>query len=571
MFKKKIGLTVLSLSTVLLLSACGDDISKINALSMEEITNKRVSEMTQSEKEGAIYKAVADRITVDKAKLLKVQESDFKKIQSLISKINKDLSKGTDEYLKQEYVNYLLNNFTQTPYKWKQSEIVPVGYDASSKLYFVDVTYKTKDIMKMVVPKTKVPNGNPEGDALKKKRYEDYVMYLTALNNNAENAGQLLKDFKKVWGDPDKIRQEQQGESLMVRTNKIAKNDKDIGNLTYSGVIKNPNFTSGGTMTVRYVLKYKYNLGEETDLDIHSLYIKNYELDNKEAILEKFKSDNEGLVGTEVLKPFIDKLILSYNKATEESNDIGLFQLFKDYADVDKYYNDIYLYSYMNTSGYKFEVLNRQGTTVNVLVSAVEHKRSKGANTSMPTYDTDYIMTLKLDADDKIKVDSINTLSSKLVGEPISVIKDVSGVSDLIQYSGDSFTKTNKAEVEKVVKKFSKVVFNGDTNTKDFASLIDTGISDTNISKMTKQITSLQDNKRGATYIVSWNTKTNIFVSLTLREVFETGTDGFLDTEATIDLINRDGVWKVSNYTRTLNIKTSDSQINEKNAIAVNE
>lgn len=571
MFKKKIGLTVLSLSTVLLLSACGDDISKINALSMEEITNKRVSEMTQSEKEGAIYKAVADRITVDKAKLLKVQESDFTKIKNLISKINKDLSKGTDEYLKQEYVNYLLNNFTQTPYKWKQSEIVPVGYDASSKLYFVDVTYKTKDTMKMVVPKTKVPNGNPEGDALKKKRYEDYVMYLTALNNNAENSGQLLKDFKKVWGDPDKIRQEQQGESLMVRTNKIAKNDKDIGNLTYSGVIKNPNFTSGGTMTVRYVLKYKYNLGEETDLDIHSLYIKNYELDNKEAILEKFKSDNEGLVGTEVLKPFIDKLILSYNKATEESNDVGLFQLFKDYADVDKYYNDLYLYSYMNTSGYKFEVLNRQGTTVNVLVSAVEHKRSKGANTSMPTYDTEYIMTLKLDADDKIKVDSINTLSSKLVGEPISVIKDVSGVSDLIQYSGDSFTKTNKAEVEKVVKKFSKVVFNGDTNTKDFASLIDTGISDTNISKITKQITSLQDNKRGATYIVSWNTKTNIFVSLTLREVFETGTEGFLDTEATIDLINRDGVWKVSNYTRTLNIKTNDSQINEKNAIAVNE
>lgn len=571
MFKKKIGLTVLSLSTVLLLSACGDDISKINALSMEEITNKRVSEMTQSEKEGAIYKAVADRITVDKAKLLKVQESDFTKIKNLISKINKDLSKGTDEYLKQEYVNYLLNNFTQTPYKWKQSEIVPVGYDASSKLYFVDVTYKTKDTMKMVVPKTKVPNGNPEGDALKKKRYEDYVMYLTALNNNAENSGQLLKDFKKVWGDPDKIRQEQQGESLMVRTNKIAKNDKDIGNLTYSGVIKNPNFTSGGTMTVRYVLKYKYNLGEETDLDIHSLYIKNYDLDNKEAILEKFKSDNEGLVGTEVLKPFIDKLILSYNKATEESNDIGLFQLFKDYADVDKYYNDLYLYSYMNTSGYKFEVLNRQGTTVNVLVSAVEHKRSKGANTSMPTYDTEYIMTLKLDADDKIKVDSINTLSSKLVGEPISVIKDVSGVSDLIQYSGDSFTKTNKAEVEKVVKKFSKVVFNGDTNTKDFASLIDTGISDTNISKITKQITSLQDNKRGATYIVSWNTKTNIFVSLTLREVFETGTEGFLDTEATIDLINRDGVWKVSNYTRTLNIKTNDSQINEKNAIAVNE
>lgn len=571
MFKKKIGLTVLSLSTVLLLSACGDDISKINALSMEEITNKRVSEMTQSEKEGAIYKAVADRITVDKAKLLKVQESDFTKIKNLISKINKDLSKGTDEYLKQEYVNYLLNNFTQTPYKWKQSEIVPVGYDASSKLYFVDVTYKTKDTMKMVVPKTKVPNGNPEGDALKKKRYEDYVMYLTALNNNAENSGQLLKDFKKVWGDPDKIRQEQQGESLMVRTNKIAKNDKDIGNLTYSGVIKNPNFTSGGTMTVRYVLKYKYNLGEETDLDIHSLYIKNYELDNKEAILEKFKSDNEGLVGTEVLKPFIDKLILSYNKATEESNDIGLFQLFKDYADVDKYYNDLYLYSYMNTSGYKFEVLNRQGTTVNVLVSAVEHKRSKGANTSMPTYDTEYIMTLKLDADDKIKVDSINTLSSKLVGEPISVIKDVSGVSDLIQYSGDSFTKTNKSEVEKVVKKFSKVVFNGNTNTKDFASLIDTGISDTNISKITKQITSLQDNKRGATYIVSWNTKTNIFVSLTLREVFETGTEGFLDTEATIDLINRDGVWKVSNYTRTLNIKTNDSQINEKNAIAVNE
>lgn len=567
----KVKFISVAILSAIMLSACGDDVSKIDAMTMEEVTNKRITEMTQEEKEGAIYKAVADRITVDNTKLMKVDDSDFKSIKSLITKVNKDLAKGTSDTLKEDYVNYLLTQFTQTPYKWKQKDVKVVGYDPSTKLYFVDVDYETINTMKKVVPKTKIANGDPDGDALKKKRYEDYTTYLSTRDSGRTDSNNILKAFKKVWGDPSTIRNEQQGYSLAYRTNKEAKNDKDIGNLTYSGVIKNPNFTTGADMTVRYVMKYKYNLGEETDLDVNSLYIKNYELKGKDALVDKFKESEDNLTGVEVLKPFIDKLILSYNKAVEESNDTGLFQLYKDYADFDKYYSDINKYQYINTGGYKFQVLGRQGTTVNVKVDSVEHKRSKGANTSMPTYDTQYIMTLKLDSDDQIKIDSINTISSKLVGEPISVIKDVSGVSDLIQYSGDSFTDTNKKEIEKVIKKFSKVVFEGNTSTKEFSDLIDTGISDLNISKMTKQINTLQNNNRKATYIVSWDTKTNIYASVTIREVFETKDEGFLDTEATIDLVNRDGDWKVANYTRTLSVKTQESLISEKNALVVNE
>lgn len=562
---------LLPLTGVLLLSACGSSISSIKPLSMEEVTNKRMAEMSQEEKEGLIYKAVSDRVMVDSKNLMKIPQSDLNAISNVFTTINSSLQSGHPKILKEDYANYLLLEFARTPYQWKQTKIDAVGFDPSARLYFVDVTYETTDKMKNVVPKSKIPNGSPDGEALKQKRYQDYTNYLTAKTSAAPNAGSLLRDFKKAWGNPNTIRDEQQGYSLIQRTAQASGSSSDLGRLTYSGLVKNSMFNTGAKMTVRYVLKYKYNLGEETDLDVASLYVKNYDLNDAKGIETQLAQGRDKKTGTEVLKPFIDKLLISYHKAVEESNDLGLYSLFTDYGDVDKYYRDISDYTYNNAEGYKFDVLSRQGTTVYVKVDRINHIRAKGANMSMPTYDESWIYTLKLDSDDTIRLDSVNLVKSTLVGEPLSIIKDVSGVSDMIQYSGESFTKENKAKIIDAIKKFSKVVYTGKTDTKEFSEAVDVGISDNNLEKMTKQISSLQDNNKKTTYIVSWNTKTNVYASLTIREIFETNDQGNLDTEATIDLVNRDGVWKVSNYTRTMSIKTNSPTVDEKNSIAVDK
>ncbi|MNV43457.1 hypothetical protein D3C71_1351700 [compost metagenome] len=190
---------------------------------------------------------------------------------------------------------------------------------------------------------------------------------------------------------------------------------------------------------------------------------------------------------------------------------------------------------------------------------------------SLPTYDERLLYTLVLDNDDKIRIKSVTLLDSTLVGEPISVIKNVSGISDLIQYSGESFTDTNKAKVEEAIKSFNEVVFQAKIGTDAFSNTVDLGVSQSVVQKMSDVITAIPNATRKVNYIVSWNTKTNVYVSLTIREVFET-TEGNYDTESVIDLVNRGGVWKVVNYTRVLNVKTQNSaSASLKNALSENK
>ena len=160
-------------------------------------------------------------------------------------------------------------------------------------------------------------------------------------------------------------------------------------------------------------------------------------------------------------------------------------------------------------------------------------------------------------------------LNSELIGEPLSVIKNVTGISEQIQYSDVAFSDANKVKVEELLKKFSSVVTNSDYSSDKFLECVDLGISQNTLNRMADTIKAITPSKKSM-YIVSWNTKTNVYCSVTVREVFECANGNF-DTEAVIDMGNRNGEWNVVNYTRTVNIKTNNSVVDYSNAFCVDE
>lgn len=566
MSKKIICLLLLGVS--LTLTGCNTAISvaRTEPLSLEEVAGNRMAKMTADQKEGAIYKFISDRIIVDPANLMSIGSKDLSNINSLFSDVNQKL-KGVDkECLSDEYANYLLMEFAKTPYEWQQTKVTPVGFDPAARLYFVDVTYNTTNTYKTAIPDSKIPNGATYEDTFKKKRYDDYVNYLNAkVRNDNKRINELRDKFVQTWGDVQTIREEQQGVSLLTRTKQKNQESGGLGKLTYSGLVADSKLSVNASMTVRYVLQYKYNLGQETDLTVNALYVKDYKLGNPDNILASYDSSN--LEGIEVLKPFVDKVILSYNKAVEESSNNALYSLYANYGSIDKYYDDIYKYAYTSIGNYTYKILEKKGTNLVVQVDRVNQIRAKGANMSLPTYDETIIMNMVLTNDDSIQIKSVYPIKSELVGEPLSVIKNVTGISDLIQYSGVSFTESNKAKVEDVLKKFSKVVFSGTVDSAEFAEVTDVGISEMTLQKMVDTITTMNANKK-ATYIISWDTKTNVYVSLRIREVFQTS-GGNYDTEAIVDFVQRSGEWKVVNYTRTLNIKTSGGSVDSDSAFCI--
>ncbi len=552
------------------LTGCANDsfATKSKALSMDEVQSKRAAQSID-EQEGMIYQYVTDRLTVTSEDLMSISADNLTSINNILSEIAQELA-GTKPlyYLPEYYANYLLLEFCRTPYEWHQLKSDPIGYDPASKLFFVDVTYTTSGATKHVVGNSSLAQGDIYYDLYAGSRRDAWTAYLelcASKGPNSVEAGKAFSEFNEMWGDPYAIMKEQQGTPLTTRTRELGVSLSDdsgsassygIGRLTYSGLINNTFLSNQpATMTIRYIFKHRYNLGEETDLAIHALYLKNYEIapaEGYDAYMSQFKLADK--IGVEVLNPFIDKLLLSYNKAVEECNHIGLNSLFVNYAAFDKYYDDLQAYTYRNFDGYSYEVIEKTGTSLLVKVNRSRKLRAYGAQMSMPTYDEVVIYDLELTNEDKIKIKGVYPVRVKLTGEPLSIIKNVSSVSDSIQYDSEAFTEANKEAVIETLKKFNQVVIDRNTQGSEFIECVDLGVSQSIIQKIMERINAINAEEM-ACYIVSWDTQTNSYCSLTIREVFKTK-GGIYDTESVIDIANDgEGVWKVVNYNRLLNIK----------------
>ena len=562
-----------------LLTGCGSGgsmsasaLKKLPAMTLEEIASTRLVEQANASGiagDNSILEYVSDRVVVDATKLMKVNSKDEKNITALLENINTQLCGKGGNVLSDEYANYLLLEFAKTPFEWKQSSKNIVGFDPATRLYFIDVTYTTTDTYKLAVPDSAIPLGHPNEGKLRGTRYTDYVaMMQEKFKGNIEEYNSLLWSFRNAWGDESYIFEEQQGISLYERTLKRLGETSGIGRLTYSGLVRDNNFKSrGATMTVRYILRYALNLGEETDLTVVALYLKDYAVHDADALLKSYTLKDKAAL--EILEPFIDRLILSYNKCVEESNHIGLCSLFSDYKMIDKYYEDMCNYTYNSAGTYNFEILERKnnGKEVAVKVNRANQIRAKGADMSLPTYDETLIFNILLGANDTVTIQDVYLVKSKLIGEPLSVIKNVTGISEQMQYTDEAFISTNKKKVEELISGFTSLSTSGKVDTEDFFDYVDVSVSEATTNKISSQIKAIVP-KKNTVYIVSWNTTTNVYCSVTIREILECN-DGVFDTEAVLDIAKKSDTWKVVNYTRTVNIKTKEAQVNKEATTAL--
>ena len=197
---KRLRVAIGVLIIVFTMSSCGvskDSIKSTEALTLEEVaTNQKVVD-TNDEKEGEIYQYVSNSLKIDTNNLVKVDNSDESNIDAVINGVNSALATGdTTGVLNSSFANYMLFEMTKTPYAWGYAGKQVLGFDAATRLYFVDVTYKTTGTLKQVIPDSIICEGSPNRETLLKARYSDYIKGLE------QNDMSL---FTQRWGDATEI------------------------------------------------------------------------------------------------------------------------------------------------------------------------------------------------------------------------------------------------------------------------------------------------------------------------------------------------------------------------------
>lgn len=641
------------------------DMEALAPLTFEEIAAGNTD--SADTRENTVYQYITDTVTIDTSNLVAVTDAEKLDLQAGIEEVNNALISGDTTYVDAALLNYMLWEFAATPYNWEYADYSIKGIDAATRLYFVDVTYKTKNTEKEIIPDSLIVRGAPDEETLKAKRYSDYITWLQsetqetegvtawqrlvqsewdtadalsvfAFGLNYENVldgytvdaqhtnkheiskqeidavygnsyvdseGNIIASdtytFEDRWGSLDDIFATQSGvtmvDRLVDRTKNINLNtdvteitevdsstiedngndtenepdaivasglektnnnsNDEIGVYTYSGlteVAKN----YGATMTFRLVFKYAYSIGSDNAMALQSMYLYAYKLDDTNALIEAYTT--ETIQNGDVLLPYIQTAIKSYRKAVEESNHQGLYNLFVTYDKYDTYFADLMEYSYVSNGGMTIDLIGRKGDEVAMVVTQRTKKRAKGTNMSMPTYQEQVLMKVKLCTDDTIRIVSLTTLDSTLIGEPLSIIRNVTGVTEQIAYDSTAFSKANQHAVEQTIAEFEKIQIEyeaPDLKSTDY-NIIDLGMSTAEKTNMLKYFETVNNinARQGAVWLTSYVTKSNVYCSVNVREVFVGDTTN-LDSEATIGLLNRNGTWKVISYCRTMAVRTA--------------
>lgn len=564
--------------------------------------------MTAAQKNSYIYSYLTDKTMIDTKALSKSSDLDNRAISVAVSDVNKELMgisdiKGTGYDgqgdsgklpISSDCANYMLTEFARTPYVWKYDTTTVQGYDPATRLYFVDVTYKTDSKIKYAIPDSFIVSGSPNEEVLKKARNDEYQAYLQAkINGGTGSSGQtpvqMLATFTSRWGNPDAIISSQSKQTLLDRVNGLGGKAQGIGAFSYTGIVGDPSdkvhaslgtlkgdnvwiVKSPATMTFRFVMNYSMNIGTTTGMGIKSFYLKDYKLSDSDNMVSQVKGD---ITGVEVLRSYVNKLILTYHRAEEERDQHGLYSTYDMYNRWDNYYSAIADNTYLKYMGYTFDILGKKDDRVYVKVRYVKKSRANGSNMTYPVYEENSLLTLRIEKDDKLKIITDTLLNSKMTGEPTSVIKGVSGVSDKLLHSSVTFKPTNEVAIKSLITEFSKAQVKGNGDAFSITNYIDTGIKQDKRLEIENTAGSIKGVNKKIVWISGWPNKSNSYCELELREVYITDSDTF-DTTSTYRLVNSSTNtdarpdWHIVDIKRKMNVKlTSGEPVSETGALCV--
>ena len=576
------------------------------AFSAEEIKANQVG-VTAAER-NIVYQYVSNSVKIDKDKLVSIEDSDAKLIKEAVTTVNETLrtcdneklvqlaedalkkdvndtenKTDTDDKKKDEddkaevaevlqtedrviisesIANYMLHQFAKTPYTWKMSDCKMVGMDAATHLYFVDVYYETTNEKKEVLPETLLPKGTPNYSTLVEERFEDYMEAMGAIGTDKESA--TKSKFNSKWGSINEIVKGQSFKSPVLYTNSLKKKPKNIGAFTYRGTT-NSYDVKGAKMVFRFAMGYDYNVNNNVIIEPKSVYMYSYSVDNADDIKKSVSQDN--IDGEEVLGVLINRLIYRYEKAMDECDNEGLYGMYKSY---EKYDTEINMYdqvAYHKLGTYLYDIIGRKGEKVYVEVTFNNKERTKGSAMSDATYKDSMLFTIKVNDDDSLTLIDVCTLNRTLVGEPLSVIKGVAGVSEQMQFSEDTFTKINEEAITDTLKNFMQLELTQDFSSNAFSTCIDLGISSSELENIKSTIQSVNASEV-ITWITGYSTQSNLYATATLREIY-TGKDSGnkFETASNISLINRNGKWFVVSYNRTMSVKLESATISDEECV----
>lgn len=560
--------------------------SQTKAFTAEEIKANQTTGAV-AEQNNIVFQYVSNSVQIDKDKLIAVEKTDADRIKSAISEINEALRTGetvkkngvvetkpttgeTSESSSQvaevnqksdttiisdSIANYMLHNFAKSPYSWKMNDCKIVGMDSATHLYFVDVYYETTNEKKEVLPESIIVKGEPEYSTLCEKRQEDYSTLMTYAVGGTDNLKEYrdsLKSFETKWGKLDDIAKSMEFDSPLDYTRLYGKTKSGIGCYAYNNITNTYEIT-GAKMVYRYVMGYNYNVNDELRIEPKAVYMYNYSVNNGEDLKKKYTASEVN--AEEVLNPLVNKLIYSYSKAMDECDNNGLYKLFKSYSKYDTDVNAYNEFAYHKYGTYLYDILGRDNDKLFVEVTFSNKERTKGSAMSEATYKDTLLLTLIINEDDTLTLIDSRLLNRALIGEPLSVIEKVTGVSEQINYSENAFTASNEEAVKKTITNFMKLELTKNFNSDVFTTCIDLGISNSELDNIKKTINSI-DAGEVTTWITGYTTKSNLYVNATLREVYKgSETDTQSETSANIGLINRNGNWFVVSYTRTMNVR----------------
>ena len=587
-------IAVVMLGAILCTSGCSmskpsDEIVKnTKAFTQEEIKANQTG-VISAEQENIVYQYISNSVQINKDKLIAVDVNDAKIIKDKVVEINEALRTGktiipndtkaegnktgnsqtsvvnieneTAEVkaapdktiISDSIANYMLHQFSKTPYTWEMSDCKIVGMDSATHLYFVDVYYHTTGETKAVLKDSKLTRGMDNYDIYALQRYQNYLAVVNNKDNNDAKAYEIAKkSFEDRWGTVNEVAENLDFDSPLKYARKYGSKYKGIGSYAYAGVNNTYNIT-GAKVVYRMVMGYNYNVSDQVIIEPKAVYAYNYSVDNAESLVNGLKT--EQINASEIIGPLISRMIYRYEKAMDEADHHGLFGLYKSYK---KYDQEIYMYdkyAYHKWGTYLYDIIGRKDDKIYVEVTFNNKERTKGSAMSEATYKDVKLFTFIVDEDDNLHIIDVLDVNRDIVGEPLSVIQKVNGVQEQINYSENAFTESNKKAVEETIKEFMKLELTQTFNSEVFKNCIDLGINSSELDNIKKTLSSINANEVTC-WITGYNTKSNLYVNVALREIYTNNEKHTAyETTANIGLINRNSKWFVVSYARTMNVK----------------
>ena len=534
MFKRKVSLSCLVLTTVLLVG-CGeqDDISQLNNLQSlntgSSVTNDY--SLSWTEEQDLVYAQVSDRSLLDLSALEKCSDNDAQLVINYMNKVDDQLvgvADPKDWVLNSCFSDYLLAMFEQTPYYWQRTKTTIRGVDGASRSIIVDVDYKTIDFQKAIKGDSTIVKGDPNYESLMQTRYKRYTNILTQKYQSGTDEWVAdMEKFIQVYGEPSEIYKTQQNTSL---TQLIRETHNQT---TYNGLVDNDGEKTPAEMSVRFVLVPKFALGI-------NMYVLNYKVGSDITEGKSVFTDE----GYDTVVDNVYAVLYSYFNCIDESDFYGLYKLSTNFARLDKYYNDMFKTTYNKHENFTLSVFSIEGTHITCGVTVASKSRAIGSYMTYPIYTDRYYVELDL-VDDQLKVSNIELLSRIIEGEPsiISGEADIDGFVSEIKISNE-----DKQAIEKLICNFGALQLTGENcvNSEDFSKYVDISMETGALNTLKENVTSLSGDKK-VVWLENYTQGTPNYASVRCKENFKQ-TGGVVEANVTYDFIYKGDKWYVNKY-----------------------